>query len=210
MVDTSKNISIDSVLSGVKERALEKASGDMDPMSDENKRIVKMADELFAYAKMHKEIPMQRAARNYLAYVGKQWDLRQPSFKTIPVTNIIWGLIEYEVPLMTENKPIMQVLPGNKIDVPYATGATKGLEYVWDSNDMTFRLPFIMRNVLVLGDSFLKIYWDYNLQEVIIDDVEPDYLYPEPYVGDIKKCNYVIHAEPRPLYEIYELYPNGK
>lgn len=200
----------DSVLTGISPKKLENAAQQTDVMSENDKKLVRMCQEIFEYAKRHREVPMERAAKNYLVYVGKQWDMNKPSFKTVPVTNIIWGIIEYEVPLMTENKPIMRAHPRSNSDLPYAEGATKGLEYVWDSNDMTFRLPFIMRDVLIFGDTFLKVYWDYEIEEIIIDDVEPDYLYPEPFQSDIKKCKYVIHAEPRAMYDVAEAYPNGK
>ena len=199
------------MLSGVSQKQLKLADNNIDTvMSDDNKELVRTFEGIFDYAKKHRQVFMDRKARNYLMYVGKQWDMMQPSFKTVPVTNIIWGIIEYEVPLMTENTPIFRVLPGGREDVAYAEGAAKGLEYVWDSNNMTYRLPFTMRDVCVFGDAFHKSYWDYEAEEIVIDDVELDYIYPEPYVADIPKMKYFIHAEPRALYDIAEMYPNGK
>jgi len=204
---------LNSILSGIKESELEESKylSRETIMTDAQIELIdKVCEPIFNYCKSHRQVYIDRKVKSYLTYIGKQWDMNQPTFKTIPVTNIIWGIIEYEVPLMTENRPIIKAAAGNPVDIPYAEGINKGLEYVWDSNEMTFRLPFWMRDVLVIGDTFGKIYWDYNIEEIVIDDVEADYFYPEPYVSDVKKMKYVIHAEPRPLHDIVTMYPNGK
>lgn len=201
----------DAILSGITKGQLAKANmADGSPNSETEKELINKCEEMFSFSARHKEVPMERAKKNYLLYIGKQWDMRQPSFKQIPVNNIIYGIIEYQVPLMTENKPIIKAEPRNPEDIMLSEGSTRALEYVWEDNDLTQRLPFIMRNVLVYGDHIMKIYWDYANDKIQMDDVEPDYFYPQPYVSKIEEMEWCIHAEPRPLYEIAGTYPNGK
>lgn len=212
MADTDQVIKIDAALSGISTRQLTTAleAVEVPTMTDENKKLVDQCESMYNFSSRHKEIWMDRAKQNYLMYIGKQYDSISPLFKSIPVTNVIYAIIEYEVPLMTENRPVMKAVPRNLNDIDYAEGASKSLEYVWDDNDMTYRLPFIARNFLVLGDDFLKVYWDFTKKQIVIDPVEIDYFYPQPYVDSIEKMGYVIHAEPRPLYEIAEMFPLGK
>lgn len=211
MATKQKDTEFKSALSGISignlQAAMEKGEA---PQTDKDKELIESCDRLYSFAKRHKEIPMERAKDNYLLYAGKQHDYRQPTFKTVPVTNIIYSTVEYMVPLMTENRPIIRALPTDPEDVPISKGATKALEYVWEDNDMDYQLPFIMRNVAISGDDFLKVYWDFESESVVYDPVDMEYFYPEPYVSSMGSMKYCIHAEPRPIYEIAGMFPNGK
>jgi len=201
-----------SALTGISNKKLLSASETMpeDIMNEDDLELVRQCEGLFEYARRNKQPAMERAKRSYLLYSGKQWSGISPTYKPRPVSNKIYATIEYEVPLMTENLPIIIAQPRNPEDFSSATGATKALQWVFDDNHMAERLPDISRNFLIMGDDFLKIYWDFSEGRIRMDSIELDNIYPEPGKSSCKELNWYIHAEPRPIYEITNMYPNGK
>lgn len=200
-----------SALSGISIKTLQKAAEKGEaPSTESDKELLSGCNNLFSFARRHKQPHADRAKENYLLYAGKQWDYKKPTFKTVPVTNIIYSTVEYMVPLMTENRPIIKAVPTDPNDVVFSEGATKALEYVWEDNEMDYQLPFIMRNTAIFGDDFLKVYWDFESKSVVYDPVDMECFFPEPYASSMDGMRYCIHAEPRPVYEIAAMYPNGK
>lgn len=145
-------------------------------------------------------------------YHGKHWSENMPSYKPPVVVNELRTLILSEASDLSESQLRMYVtkdprLGGRDEDVERAIRA------VWARNQIDLKLVYAACWALIVGTGFLRVQWDpnatYGLGDVVVDDIDPRYVLPDPDAMDDRRWSYVIVENTLDLMEIRSMFPTA-
>jgi len=147
---------------------------------------------------------------NFLNYfLGKQSGL-QRSWKKDIVINYCFGMVEAQLPLLTDGRPQVTFLPTEEGDVNKVALFEKLFRFYWNKEEVDAEIEKLVLSGLIFGTGIGKVYWDQkrdnNLGEVEVEQLSPYYFYIDPGVETIEKARWVIHAEPRTVEWIQNKY----
>lgn len=184
---------------------------DRPPMLVNSEQIVSSVYREFKEAEGHKRGYAKDWIRYYLLYASKHWQGTQPSWMSTPVINLVFSAIETMVPILTHSNPQIAVAPQEPQDEAIASVIGKLLECIWEANDMSVKLPKIVRNMLIFGNGFVKILWNQDLRkglgDIDIVPVDPSHIFFSPFSKTLQESEYVIHAENLPKRFVKRLFP---
>jgi len=137
-------------------------------------------------------------------YRGNQWKGPTPSYKSTPVLNYVFSLVESVVPRITDNAPEILVMPRHtEGDATLADQLTKTQSYLWDKNKMQRKLNEGTRMCLKYGTAIYKAVWDPDLYEgfgdVTYSVVHPKNFFPDPRAYEIHQMDYCFVSVPKSL-----------
>lgn len=143
-------------------------------------------------------------------YYGHHWQDSTPSFKPPVVINELRTLILSEANDLSEGMLRLYIQKD-----PRHGGrdheAERAMRAVWSREQIDLKLLFAMCWALILGTGFLRVQWDpdgfHGLGDVIVDDVDPRHILPDPDALDDRRWAYVIVETPMDLMEIRRLFP---
>jgi hypothetical protein len=160
-----------------------------------------------AYCKLHSARQYRKQydkdwPKYYLIYAGQHWDGRQADWQSTPVVNLTNGFIHTLVPILTDSRPQIAILP-RKLELERTAMMISDIvEWLWDQNNCEVKLPMVMVNTMIFGNGFWKIRWNPALQDgqgdievVCVDAVN---MFISPYARTLNEATYVIHAENMP------------
>ena len=150
-------------------------------------------------------------ARWYLLYQGRHWDGRQPEWMSTPVVNLTFSVIQTILPIMTDARPQIAVMP-RRPDMEHSASILRQLvEYQWEKNDLDILLPKVMLNTLIFGNGFMKVLWDPALGggmgDVKVIAIDPAHIFVSPFSRTLDDADYVIHAENLPQETVHRMFP---
>jgi len=170
--------------------------------------LAKNIQNLYEVAKRHRKEIDKNWGRWFNFYIGKQHKDLIPSTKKDIALNYCFSTIETIVPIMTDNRPRLYVVPQERTDEQAARLADAVLEWLWSNVlHMDIKLPQIIRSALIWGTSFLKVYWDSYKNEIGISVLDPHEIFVDPEAIDFDEARYVIHAVIRDIAYIRRAYP---
>lgn len=137
-------------------------------------------------------------------YRGNQWKGPTPSYKSTPVLNYVFSLVESVVPRITDNAPEILVMPRHtEGDATLADQLTKTQSYLWDKNKMQRKLNEGTRMCLKYGTAIYKAVWNPDLYEgfgdVTYSVVHPKNFFPDPRAYEIHQMDYCFVSVPKSL-----------
>lgn len=139
---------------------------------------------------------------------------KQSKKKAKSQRNYIFSTVEDGLALLTDNQPSLDCWPRTREDIQVSEKAKQVLDWIWETTESGDKLEMVLRDVLISGVGFLKVYFDseinYPYGEVAVDVVHPDYIYPDPDATSMDNLKYIIQATPTPLWVIRNGYKNGK
>lgn len=148
----------------------------------------------------------------YRMFRGKQWKDTRPSYRHSEVINLISRAIQSSVPILTDGRPKPQFIPQEPQDLEVAGILNEVLESDWDAGNWLHTLTEIIYDAHFYGAGFGCLKYDPDADEgagrVGFESDDPFAMYPDPAARDVnQKCNYFVHAEPRPIDELKRKYP---
>lgn len=150
-------------------------------------------------AKEYREPHSKHWPRFYLVYEGMQWNGRQRPWQSTPVINLTWSVIQTIVPILTDSKPQITVVPRQREHEEISSVLTSLLEWLWDDNDMDIKLPKLMTTSMIFGNAFAKVIWDPSARngfgDIRVVEVDPTHMFVAPNARSFDDADYVIHAE---------------
>ena len=178
--------------------------------SVEMRGVARRIWDKFGAAKQHKKLHDKDWPRWYLLYAGRHWDGRQADWQATPTINMTFSVIETIVPILTDSRPQIYVLP-RKFEHERASMMLQDLmEYLWEANNMDILLPKTCRNTLIFGNGFLKVLYNPSLREgqgdIQIVPVDPANIFISPWARTLEEADYVIHAENLPKSLVERIY----
>lgn len=151
--------------------------------------------------------------RFYLMYAGRQWDGRQHDWQATPVVNMVFSTINTIVPILTDSRPQISVIPRSPETDHIARVLGLIVEWLWEKNDMDVQLPKTMLNAMIFGNSFVKVFWDASAAEgqgdVRVVGIDPVHIFISPHARSLDRAEYVIHAENLPRKTVERIYASA-
>lgn len=144
----------------------------------------------------------------YRQYAGKHWDSVRPEWMSEPVINYTFSTIETILPILTDSRPQISVVPFEPDDVNISNVLTQIVDMLWEFNQMDTKLPKVMKNTLIFGNGFVKVDWDASarngLGEIRITNIDPEYLVVDPEATDTDNARWMAQVQNVPLSRIKE------
>ena len=194
-----------------------------DKYTDDQKKLVKTIKGWYSRQKKVKDqkTPTKDFKKFYRYYRKKQ--LPTLPSNTIPnsVTNMIFSIIETQLPIMTDNRPGLNVIPESEtglndeqIEQRLKTAAIfkKLLDRIWDKRQVDLKVPASLKDTLITGTGFLAATWNPKLEngigDVDVTSVSPLKVYPDETAIDINDADYLIVVNPTSIKKLRMEYPD--
>lgn len=147
-------------------------------------------------------------------YSGVHWEGPRAEWKSTPVVNYCFTVVETIVPIMTDSNPTIMIAPQESDDSNTAEIIGQCVKRILVNNRAQKKFTQTVRNSLVLGTSFMKVWWNRSAcggkGDVEISVVDPRHCFPSPGALDIQEAAYFIYATNVPINYIEEMYPDAK
>ena len=142
-------------------------------------------------------------------FLGKQWGSNRSWKKDISI-NYCFGMVEAQLPLLTDGRPQVKFLPTEEGDITKVETFEKLFRFYWNKEEMDAEIEKMVLCGLIFGTGIGKVYWnpkrENNMGEVEVESISPYYFYMEDGVESIDKARWVIHAEPRTIAQVQAQY----
>jgi len=145
-------------------------------------------------------------------YDGEQWINKRAEGKAMPVSNVIFQVIQTIVPIMTDAQPGFDVGAKTPQDYDFADMLSTLVHNWWNIRNMNNTIVETIMEQCFYGNGVQKIIWDESLEgglgDVRVDDLDPrDVWVPKDAIDFNKNCSFVIHRMCKPLGEVRRLFP---
>lgn len=205
------NVSYDPFSLGTKTNKNEEKAGAYNPTPEEQK-IIKKVNDLLEKAKGARSRFDGKWADYYNMFRGKQWELKQPSYRHSAVINMVFQTIQSIVPILTDSKPKFEYVATEPSDYEFSTIINEISEWDWSRFNWQQQLVEVIYDAHFYGTGLSELYFDpkgdQGIGSICYDSSDPFYVFPDPEATDCnKKCDYFIYARPMSLQKIKELYP---
>ena len=146
---------------------------------------------------------------------GDQWyNKLRPAWKARPVYNYIRAHRETVIPMMTENKPTINVVAKSEEWDALADVATDGLHSVFDENSVQQTFNYVLWCGFVYGTYISKQWFDPKANGgkggIRITPIDTRYFYPSPGALDLETAEYVLLVANRWIPSIERDFPEAK
>lgn len=157
--------------------------------------------------------PLVTKWQDYMsAYKGDYFkNTSRPDYKSNEVSNLIFSTIENIRPIMTDNNPKFIAVPTNPNGETFSTDVQMALDFEWDREKMTTKLPSQLIPMLVYGTAVWFVQWDGgagDYGEIKIKPVNPLNIFPDPLAEDVESCEYIIYATYQNANQIKQKFPD--
>lgn len=179
----------------------------------EEKKTLRLADNLYKKAKQHRMKYDGNWLENYKFFRGKQWKEQRPSYRHSEVINLVFESIQSTVPIQTDSRPKLEYIPRNPMDTEFSQLLNKIVESDWEKGCWLEVLTEIIYEANFYGKGFGSLdvipKGDQGLPEVQFNSKDPFYQYPDPAAQDCnKKCKFWVEAEPVDIEVLKKDYPD--
>ncbi len=124
-------------------------------------------------------------------YDGKQW---QFSDGVRPVKNLLFKTIEGQLPLLTDARPSVDVVPIEESSFDKAKMLSSALTYVFEKQNLQLKNVQVFRTILKTGTAFLYVDYDPDLDQgagdIVIKELDWRFCFPDPNAKEIDECLY--------------------
>ena len=136
--------------------------------------------------------------KRYDFYKGKQWN----GSASKPVMNIIRSTIQTILPLLTDARPGINIVPSEPNDFEFAKTLQTLVETWWDKPEVSMSHTLLepLMDMCIYDAGVLKIFWDEtadnNRGDVRVKSISPKNIYINKEAKDFdKECYYVIERQ---------------
>ena len=143
-------------------------------------------------------------------FLGKQRSREKEGWAADIVINYCFGMIESMLPLMTDGRPKIQLLPTEPGDEDKVEDFELLFDFYWNKEELDKQIERLVLFGLITGTGIGKVFWnqqrEQGMGDVCVEVLSPYYFFIDPAAQDIGDAKWVIHAEPRTLGWIAEKY----
>lgn len=131
---------------------------------------------------------------------GDHWKRmgRQPTWKSQPVDNFPFIVVESNTTKMTDNRPKVTFVPRNPDDYEKARITSAGFDYWWEKESCALKDTMNVKDSRKFGVGWLGLIWDDLKRQQTLRVINPENLYPDP------DCTIESFYTDGPTYIIYE------
>ncbi len=157
--------------------------------------------------------PLMKKWKEYMsAYEGTYFNNEsRPDYKSNQISNFVFSTIESIRPIMTDNNPKFLAIPNSPEGQAYSTDVQVALDYEWDREKMSTKLPAQLIPMLVYGTAIWFVQWDGRMGDygdISIKPIDPFNLFPDPLAEDVDSCEYIVYATYKNANQIKQMFPD--
>ena len=167
---------------------------EVEPAGVEEIRVIQRLLLMYEMAQREKSRWTRSWETSYKFYMGQHWGDR-PDWKASPVLNHIFSVIETMVPILTDNRPKVDILPRTPDYAEYSTIMQRMMDWLWGQLEMDNVTVEVTKNTLLFGKGFYYIYWDSEAGDIRIESVDPQLMFPDPWATTTRNTRFLIHAD---------------
>lgn len=180
--------------------------------SDKEKKLSEWVYTKFKQAYVAKAPLMEKWKKYMSAYEGEMFkNDSRPDYKSNQVSNLIFSTIESIRPIMTDNNPKFIAVPVSPDGQNFSTDVQMALDFEWDREKMSTKLPAQLIPMLVYGTAIWFVRWDGNDGEygnIKIKAIDPFNVFPDPLAEDVDSSEYIIYATYQNANQIKQQFPD--
>lgn len=189
-------------------------------MSDNSKKYIPTEKERklveWVYSKFKQayiaKAPLMDKWKEYMsAYKGTYFQNKNlPDYKSNEISNHVFSTIETIRPIMTDNNPKFLAVPSTPAGMEFSADVQTALDYEWDREKMSLKLPAQLIPMLVYGNAIWFVQWDGKDGEygnISIKPVDPFNIFPDPLAESIDNSEFLVYATYRNANQIKQQFP---
>jgi hypothetical protein len=172
--------------------------------------LIKRVNSMLNMARNARRTTSETWRESESLYMGEHWrGMNMPEFKNQLTLDMIANVIDTQIPIMSSRPPKIDVIAvGPDDESKYIANVLQAqLDDLWYIRDMATLVPEWLTDYLVYGTGVVKLAWNMYDDLPDCDIVDPFSFYVNPSATKLENAQWIIHAAPRPLYEIKKLFP---
>lgn len=186
---------------------------DRDKQEEELKTVSYWHDK-FKQAMIHKSKETMEWHDYWDAYTGDYFkENDKPEYKSDQISNFIFSTIETIRPIMVDGDPAFVAMATNEDGLETQDKVQTALNYEFDREKMSAKIPRQTITSLVLGTSIWFLPWDGDADskydgEIKAVEVNPFNFFPDPMATCIEDAEYLIYATYKHVNQLKKVFPN--
>jgi len=181
---------------------------------ESQEQLIKLKDQIDKIYKSEEVSARRKKMARFLSeYNGVWWknedggDALEPHESRAAI-NYVFSTISSLVPLLTDNRPIWNVIARRAYEQSAADLYNNALEYLWNVLDMDTHLVKQAYNCLLFGVGIGKFWFDPDRDDLAIQVIDPRNFVIAPGYEDIWEAPWMGTIEKKPITLLKRLYPD--
>jgi hypothetical protein len=183
-----------------------------DEQRNEDLAKVRLINKMKWEAGQHRAQYTSNWLRYWNFYRSRQWPTRRISWRAYLVINYIFATIENIVATMTDNRPKINLLPADKSQADYVDTLQALLDTIWRRRNVLFTVQNALRNAMIFGTGFLKVFWNEDLEDgkgdIDVSSPDPTTIYVDPGATSFEDAEWVLWSDTVSMDHIRRNYPD--
>lgn len=179
--------------------------------TEKERKLVEWVYSKFKQAYVAKAPLMDKWKEYMSAYKGTYFQNKNlPDYKSNEISNHVFSTIETIRPIMTDNNPKFLAVPSTPAGMDFSADVQTALDYEWDRERMSLKLPAQLIPMLVYGNAVWFVQWDGKDGEygnISIKPVDPFNIFPDPLAESIDNSEFLVYATYRNANQIKQQFP---
>lgn len=179
--------------------------------TEKERKLVEWVYSKFKQAYVAKAPLMDKWKEYMSAYKGTYFQNKNlPDYKSNEISNHVFSTIETIRPIMTDNNPKFLAVPSTPQGMEFSADVQTALDYEWDREKMSLKLPAQLIPMLVYGNAVWFVQWDGKDGEygnISIKPVDPFNIFPDPLAESVDNSEFLVYATYRNANQIKQQFP---
>lgn len=179
--------------------------------TEKERKLVEWVYSKFKQAYVAKAPLMDKWKEYMSAYKGTYFQNKNlPDYKSNEISNHVFSTIETIRPIMTDNNPKFLAVPSTPQGMEFSADVQTALDYEWDREKMSLKLPAQLIPMLVYGNAVWFVQWDGKDGEygnISIKPVDPFNIFPDPLAEGVDNSEFLVYATYRNANQIKQQFP---
>lgn len=179
--------------------------------TEKERKLVEWVYSKFKQAYVAKAPLMDKWKEYMSAYKGTYFQNKNlPDYKSNEISNHVFSTIETIRPIMTDNNPKFLAVPSTPAGMDFSADVQTALDYEWDREKMSLKLPAQLIPMLVYGNAVWFVQWDGKDGEygnISIKPVDPFNIFPDPLAESVDNSEFLVYATYRNANQIKQQFP---
>lgn len=180
-----------------------------------SEQVLKLKDQIDLIYKSDEVSERRKKMARFLSeYMGVWWKNEDGGEALEPhesraALNYVFSTVSSLVPLITDNRPIWNIIARRAYEQQAADLYNNALEYLWNVLEMDTHLVKLAYNAMLFGVGIGKLWFDPDRDDIKIEVVDPRNFVIAPGYEDIWEAPWMGTIEKKPLSLLKRLYPDA-
>ena len=180
--------------------------------TDAEKKLLKDVEKIFEKNRKQRNNYDSFWMDDYKFFRGRQWSDVRPTFRHSEVINLVFQVIQSQVPILTDSRPKFEFVASEPQDREFAEFMNEISIADWQTNNWLAKLTEIIYDGHIYGTGIGHLFWDQTARNgtgaIDFSSEELFYCYPDVEAEDVNvNSRSFVLAKPMELSEVRRLWP---